>query len=149
MPENNTIKPGDIVVVRGIITDYAGRLLLVMRNEHCKNNPGQWEVPGGQLSDFKESFADCIARETREETGLEVQLAKGKFETVEVRDKHEGDGAGRYHALAGLMSIIGCEEVNLSKSDEHSHSMWLPKHQYPRVMLTVTTKKALSHFCFF
>ncbi|MDQ3094196.1 MAG: NUDIX domain-containing protein [bacterium] len=148
MTETMPIKR-DIVMVRGIITNSVGGLLLLRRSDECTNNPGQWEVPSVQLIDYKESITDCIARETNQETGLEVLPTDGKFKTVEVRDKHEGRKSGRYHSLAGLLRIIGSEVVDLSKSSEHTLSMWLPKNEYPRVMLTSTTIKAIRPFNFF
>jgi 8-oxo-dGTP diphosphatase len=54
----------------GILVFKNGKLLLGKR----KNGHGasQYEVPGGDL-DYLESFEECSKRETREETGLEIQ----------------------------------------------------------------------------
>lgn len=52
-----------------IITDGAGRLLLIQRG----HPPGQglWSLPGGR-KEPGESDAEALVREVREETGLEV-----------------------------------------------------------------------------
>jgi 8-oxo-dGTP diphosphatase len=49
------------------LRDDEGRLLLIRRPN------GRWGCPGGRI-EAGESFADCARRETREETGLEVEL---------------------------------------------------------------------------
>jgi 8-oxo-dGTP diphosphatase len=55
------------VSVAGVITDDAGRALLVRRRDN-----GHWEPPGGIL-ELDESITDGLRREVREETGLEVE----------------------------------------------------------------------------
>ncbi len=58
------------VAACAIVRDEAGRLLLVRRQDN-----GYWALPGGHL-DYGESLAQAIVRETREETGLEVQIER-------------------------------------------------------------------------
>jgi ADP-ribose pyrophosphatase YjhB (NUDIX family) len=57
--------------VGAVVHDAAGRLLLVRR----ANDPGrgQWSLPGGRVEPG-ESDAYAVARELREETGLEVRV---------------------------------------------------------------------------
>lgn len=66
--------PSDDLVIRcvgAVVHDAAGRLLLVRR----ANDPGrgQWSLPGGRVEPG-ESDASAVARELREETGLEVRV---------------------------------------------------------------------------
>lgn len=54
-----------------IIQDESGRILLVQEGkEHVK---GQWNIPSGGY-DGDETIQEAAKRETREETGLEVEL---------------------------------------------------------------------------
>lgn len=57
-----------------------GNLLMVRR----RNDPGKglWSVPGGRL-ELGEYIVDAVAREVREETGLEVEV-KGLLGILEV-----------------------------------------------------------------
>jgi 8-oxo-dGTP pyrophosphatase MutT (NUDIX family) len=49
-----------------LIRDGEGRILLTRRSDN-----GQWDIPAGAL-ELGESVMDCLRREVREETGLEV-----------------------------------------------------------------------------
>ncbi len=60
-----------IVAVGAIVFDHEGRVLLVERAK----DPGKglWTVPGGRLEP-RETLAQGVAREVREETGLVVEV---------------------------------------------------------------------------
>ena len=60
-----------IVGVGAIVFDDAGRVLLVERGK--PPSLGLWSVPGGKLEP-RETLAQAVAREVREETGLVVEV---------------------------------------------------------------------------
>lgn len=64
---------GDVPCVGGIITDPAGRLLLVRRAHDPE--AGRWSLPGGKVEPG-ESVRAATAREVAEETGLEVVVGE-------------------------------------------------------------------------
>ncbi len=51
-----------------IVTDDAGRILLERRSDN-----GSWGLPGGAMN-IGETFADCVVREVKEETGFDVTI---------------------------------------------------------------------------
>ncbi|MFG3021361.1 NUDIX domain-containing protein [Streptomyces sp. NPDC048254] len=63
-PQANSLVPAASVVV----TDSAGRILLQRRTDN-----GMWALPGGAMN-IGESLPGCAVRETREETGLDVEI---------------------------------------------------------------------------
>ncbi|MDP2837915.1 MAG: NUDIX domain-containing protein [Candidatus Moranbacteria bacterium] len=65
--------------VHGVIVDDHGSILLHQREDHPS-----WALPGGKLEPG-ESLTDCLIREMKEETGLDVQPQKliGVFSSPE------------------------------------------------------------------
>ena len=61
------------MAVKAVIRDESGRFLLVRRSANSTNSPGCWEWPGGKM-DPGEDFVKAVLRETREETGLDVEV---------------------------------------------------------------------------
>src|SRR4051812_2347159 len=62
-------KPNSIVVaVTVFVLDDSGRVLLIRRTDN-----GLWALPGG-AQDFGEYIAETAVRETREESGIDVEV---------------------------------------------------------------------------
>jgi ADP-ribose pyrophosphatase YjhB (NUDIX family) len=57
------------VTVKGVCRRADGRVLV------CRNDRGEWELPGGR-PEVGELFQDCVRREIREETGLDVAVTR-------------------------------------------------------------------------
>jgi ADP-ribose pyrophosphatase YjhB (NUDIX family) len=64
------LNPKFLVGVTGLVLDEEGRVLL-LRHTYRRSKP--WGLPGGGLRP-RESLEDCLRREIREETGLEVEI---------------------------------------------------------------------------
>ena len=62
--------PVPLHVAAAVLRDAAGRVLLTRRHDHLHQG-GLWEFPGGKL-EAGETVAEALARELREELGLEV-----------------------------------------------------------------------------
>lgn len=56
---------------KAVILNAEGKFLAIHRSPTAPSKPNQWDLPGGAL-DFGEDPAVGIAREIKEETGLEV-----------------------------------------------------------------------------
>ncbi|MER5637479.1 NUDIX domain-containing protein [Kitasatospora sp. NPDC002227] len=63
-PQPNSLVPAASVVV----VDEVGRILLQRRTDN-----GLWALPGGKM-ELGESIAGCGIRETREETGIDIEI---------------------------------------------------------------------------
>lgn len=63
-PAANSLVPAASTVV----IDDSGRMLLQRRSDN-----GMWALPGGAMN-IGESLPDCAVRETREETGYDVEI---------------------------------------------------------------------------
>lgn len=65
----NAPQPNSMVVAASaVITDNAGRILLLRRTDS-----GNWALPGGAI-ELGESLPACAVREVREETGLSIEI---------------------------------------------------------------------------
>ncbi len=62
--------PGPIPVVRAIIEDAHGKVLLLRRANTTSGN-GAWCLPGGKV-DLRQTIAEALAREILEETSLQL-----------------------------------------------------------------------------
>jgi 8-oxo-dGTP diphosphatase len=72
----------------GAVILHHGRVVLIRRRfEPLK---GQWSLPGGAV-ELGETLESCVAREMREETGLEVQVGP----VIEVFDRITRDADDR------------------------------------------------------
>ncbi len=80
-----------IVGVGAVIIDGDRALVVRRATEPLK---GQWSIPGGML-DLGEKLRDGVAREAKEETGLEIEAG----EVLDVFDSifPDADGAFQYH----------------------------------------------------
>jgi ADP-ribose pyrophosphatase YjhB (NUDIX family) len=63
-PAANSIVPA----VSAIVTDHQGRILLIQRTDN-----GYWSIPGGGMEPG-ESLRQAVAREVKEETGMECEV---------------------------------------------------------------------------
>ena len=87
----------------GAVIVESGRVLLVRRGQEPLK--GKWSLPGGML-ELGESLLSGVAREVREETGLEVE----PIELIELLDRvHREDNRVRYHYVIAdyLCRVVG------------------------------------------
>ncbi|HVA79797.1 MAG TPA: NUDIX domain-containing protein [Candidatus Binataceae bacterium] len=102
------------VGVHGVIANR-GRMLVLRRAATMRYAPGAWDLPGGHLA-IGESVEQCLLREVREETGLDVAI----------------EAPLGFHNMVSepyVQAIYACrlsvyQSVRL-KPDEHIESSWV------------------------
>jgi 8-oxo-dGTP pyrophosphatase MutT (NUDIX family)/2'-5' RNA ligase len=117
-----------------LLLDPAGaRVLLGLRTRgQGRRYPGAWDAIGGK-PDEGESLLAAVAREAREEAGIEPLdlTALGCF--------HDGDRADAYFLVTAWKGRPSNREPS-----EHSELDWVPLHEAAGRPLTPTTRAALS-----
>jgi len=66
MPERKT-------AVASFIINKDGELLIIKRRNNDPHKPGVWEIPGGRV-EKGEKLTDCLVRETKEETNIDIDI---------------------------------------------------------------------------
>ncbi|NYF58811.1 NUDIX hydrolase [Micromonospora purpureochromogenes] len=135
----NAPKPNSIVVaVTVFVQDEHGRVLLIQRTDN-----GLWALPGG-AQDFGEYIAETAVRETREETGVEVEVTGVvgiytnpnhvvEYSDGEVRQQFSICFRGRY---------VGGK---LTTSDESSAVRWVPREDLDSLPIHPSMRLRIDH----
>ena len=130
MDRNYPSRP--VAGVGGIVLD-GDRVLLVRRGRPPQQ--GLWSIPGGAV-ELGESLAEAVAREVREECGLDVRV----IELVEVFERilHDPEGRVEYHYV--LMDYL-CERTGgvLHAGDDAAEAQWTPLGRLPGLSITPGT----------
>jgi ADP-ribose pyrophosphatase YjhB (NUDIX family) len=107
----------------GAVIVHEGRVLLVQRGREPMK--GRWTIPGG-LIEVGESLHEAVVRETREETGLDVE----PIELVELLDRiHREEGRVRYHYVIAdyLCRVTG---GTLAAADDAAAVRWVERAEW-------------------
>ena len=134
--------PDRPIVGVGAVVVKDGRALVVRRATEPLR--GEWSVPGGML-ELGEKLREGIAREVKEETGLEVKVG----EVLDVFDSIFPDSEGRMQYHYVLIDFL-CRPVTgeLRASSDVSDARWVTGEEAGELQMKAATvgliRKALG-----
>ncbi|WP_121713231.1 NUDIX domain-containing protein [Streptomyces sp. E5N91] len=113
-PAANSLVPA----ASAVVTDDAGRILLQRRVDN-----GMWALPGGAMN-LGESLPECAVRETREETGLDVEVVGivGTYSNPRHVFAYDDGEVRQEFSICFLARPVGGQ---LAVSDESTEVRWV------------------------
>jgi ADP-ribose pyrophosphatase YjhB (NUDIX family) len=128
-------EPG--IAVKAYIVS-AGKLLVLKRIPNDDHYAGKWDIPGGRLK-VGEDPMDGLKRETKEETGLEIEILL----PIDVQHFTRDDGQ------ITTMVIFLCKPLTkkVKLSEEHTEYSWIGINDIAShpVWLATTTEKFFKY----
>ena len=126
------VSPGTAAVV---LDDKRSNVLL-----HLRDETPMWSLPGGP-PEFGESFAECMLRETKEETGLNIEIVRliGVYSDPGFWIFSYPDG-NRAHAFAAAFE---CRVVSGDLAPNMKDSLvvkWFPVENLPENLMPMHPK---------
>ena len=133
-PHPNSLVPGG----SALVTDDDGRVLLQRRVDS-----GNWSLPGGVM-ELGETLGAAVVRETREETGLDVELTR--IVGVYTDPRHViayADGEARQEFVVVFAArVLGGQ---LAVSTESTEVAWVDPADIPNLQMHESVRLRLQH----
>jgi len=104
------------IAVKGFVVNDKGELLLIKRRDNDIHKPSEWEIPGGRLDAGEDPF-EGLKRETKEETGLDIEILNP------LKIHHFTRDDGQKITMIVFVCKPVSDEINLS--EEHTAYEWL------------------------
>ncbi len=136
----DTIKK--LIVVKALVFNTEGEVLLVQRGENAPRRPLQWDLPGGFMDDDDESYQHACLREVQEETGL--RLKENHLELAFTESKH-GDFHGAVTDVSWLYFTGTAAEGRVKLSYEHNAFEWVILTKAQQMITYDTQLRALAY----
>jgi len=125
------------VAGKAIVLDADGRMLTMLRGASAPTNPLHWDLPGGIL-EYGEDIAECVIRETREETGVEIDMPRA-FHAVSRKN-----AIGEFWTTIYFIAHARTQEVTLSW--EHDEWRWVFPEEFLALTIPQRQRETVERF---
>lgn len=107
----------------GVIIFKDNKVLLGKRKSIHGN--GAWSFPGGHL-EHKESFEDCVKRETKEEAGIEIKDIEFIWATNDIFEENE-----KHYVTIFMKANYASGEIKITEPDKWEKWEWFDVEDLP------------------
>jgi len=112
---------------------FKGKVLIIRESpKYDSPNQGRYDVVGGKV-EFGEKFDDCLKREIREETGLEVEIGR-PFSVAEWRPVANNT----QYQIVGTFFECFAGSDNIKLSPDHDKHEWIEPRDFNKYDLIET-----------
>lgn len=134
-PPANSIVPS----VTAIVSDHAGRLLMVHRTDN-----DLWSIPGGAM-DVGESISDAVVREVKEETGFDVRVTGmvGIYTNPSHVMAYDDGEVRQQFSVCFITELLGGQ---LRTSTETSEVQFVNREDLARLNIHPSIQLRIQHF---
>jgi ADP-ribose pyrophosphatase YjhB (NUDIX family) len=132
-------KPNSIVVAATVfVVDDHDRVLLIRRTDN-----GLWALPGG-AQDFGEYIAETAVRETREETGVDVEVTGvvGIYTNPHHVIEYSDGEVRQQFSICFRARYVGGQPTT---SNESSEVLWLARDQLDETPIHPSMRLRIDH----
>ena len=126
-----------LVATKLVLLRADGRMLVMLRGKEAPTNPLGWDLPGGIL-EYGEGAEECIVRETREETSIDIGSAR-VFHAIARANK-----LGEHWTTVFYVADAPSEEVKISW--EHDEFKWISPEELEALPGSQRNKDAVIYF---
>lgn len=131
------------IIVKAVVFDSQGQILLVRRTETAPRRPLEWDLPGGFVDNDDGSYVKEMHRELYEETGLEaidgsIQLgyAESKLDRPSLYDTRD---------ITWLFFTAKAKNSQVKLSFEHDRFVWTTIDKALELITYDRQIRALNH----
>lgn len=135
-PEANSLVPA----ASAVVVDERGRVLL-----HQRADTGNWSIPGGGMEPG-ESIAECLVREVREETGIEVRPVRvvGVYsDPSHVVAYDDGEVRQEFSVCFACKPVGGATDASSNESDD---VRWFSREELAELEITPSIRRRLDDY---
>ena len=132
MAELNQIKVGV-----GAIVFKDDRVLLVKRKN--PPYPNEWAIPGGKVR-YGETLKQAVAREIREETGIDIDVMEPVF-TFEVLPEDKQSDTGFHYVVIDFNAVYTSGDI--LAADDAREAAWISRDRFKKIDINQITKSVL------